>query len=184
MNFVSMHQPHVPGGHIHTTHLHPNGSPIVNSQVTDMHPDGSVSVSQSSKHHYHPTGTSGRWPGRPHANSHESNVPFPPHRGPGSFNHLSHGINFDPGRRPIVNSQVTDMHPDGSVSISQSTNHPSGGAESDHPSINSHEQLNAPFKPLPSRPNLSGTKPIVNSQVTNLHPDGDKPIINSQVTEF
>lgn len=175
MKFVSMQQPQMPGGHTHATDLHPNDSPIVNSQVTDVHPDGTATVSQSSNHH--PTGVSDR----PSLNSHTTLPPW--HHRPGSWIHHWNGTNLKPGRRPIVNSQVTDMHPDGSISVSQSTNlHPAG--VSDRPSMNSHEQLNALFKPRPTRPTHSEEKPIVNSQVTNLHPNRDKPVINSQVTEF
>lgn len=224
MHFVSTHRIQ-PDGHIHSTHLQPNGSPIVNSQVTDVHPNGSVTVSQSTNQHsrpdfnshhshgsfrprpsrrpyprpdlhsemkpiensqvtdMHPNGSitvsqsTNHHPSRPEMNSHESNRPFRPRPSrrprprPDSYPHSE--------MRPIINSQSTDVHPNGTVTSSQSTNH------SDRPSMNSYEQLNAPFKPNSSRgPQHTGRRPIVNTQVTNDHPDGNRPIVNSQVTEF
>lgn len=81
-----------------------------------------------------------------------------------AFGHLLSFIGFNrPHKQATVNSQVTDVHPDGTVTYSQSTNHPSG----------SHSHTTDTY---------SGGQPMMNSQVTNMNPGGVH--FNSQVTNI
>lgn len=103
------------------TNYYPGNGAIVNSQVTDARP-GYVTVSQSTVHH--PSGESWQWVGRPDTNPSYPSYPSYPNRPQGSFFPQSPGMNFYPGNGPIINSQVTEVHP-GFVTFSQSSNDPS-----------------------------------------------------------
>lgn len=174
-----------------TTNFYPGNGPIVNSQVTDARP-GYVAVSQSTVHH--PTGMSWQWVGHP-----DTMPPFPTYTGSGfgsgsgSFFPQQPGMNSYQGGQPIVNSQVTDVHP-GFVTYSQSTNYPSvtSWQWNGHPNMDFNDpsyslyrshQPDSSSQPQSHVVNVhSGQRPTVNSQVTNLHSDSHRPVVNSQVT--
>lgn len=85
----------------------PGGQPIVNSQVTDVHP-GFVTYSQSTNNPYD---ISWQWNGRPNMDFNNPSYSLYRSLQPDSSSHTqSHVTNVHSGRRPTVNSQVTNLH--------------------------------------------------------------------------
>lgn len=189
---IDPYSPYQPFPQPQVTNFYPGNGPIVNSQVTDARP-GYVTVSQSTVHH--PTGgISWQWVGRPDTNRpNRPSFPSYPNRPQDSFFPPSVGMNFYTGNGPIVNTQVTEVHPSGFVTFSQSSNDPSvvswqwngqPNADFNDPSYSlyrshqlgsSHSQSHVINVP-------SERQPTVNSQITNVHSGGHQPIVNSQVS--
>lgn len=186
-SFGSPYSPYQPYPQQQTTNFYPGNGPIVNSQVTDARPGGYV-ISHSTVQH--PTGSSWQWVGRP-----DTKPPFPTYPGSGSSSFFPQqpGMNSYPVGQPIVNSQVTDVHP-GFVTHSQSTNNPYGNTWQWNGRPNM--VFNDPSYPMyrSQKPDSSSQAqshvvnvhsrqgPTVNSQVTELHSGSHQPVINSQVT--
>lgn len=170
-NLFGRRRPRKPVNYADPSDLHPNDSPVVNSQVSDLHP-GSVTVSQSTNHH--PNGAPWQWNGRPDTNSNRppNTKPFRP------YPSRPHHTHFHPGRRPIVNSQVSDVHHDGSVTTSMESHEAPNSSLLPPYSSHSHHRPGSFFAQ-----SHAGRRPIVNLQMTNGHLDGHRPIVSSQVTD-
>lgn len=101
-NTNSHRPPHAPfrprPSHPHHMHFHAGKGPIINSQISNVHHDGSVTTSME---------------------SHEaSNSPFRPYSSPS--HRRPHIMNSNSGRRPIVNSQMTNGYAGGDRPIMNS----------------------------------------------------------------